>query len=108
MIIQTASGSEYNVGVSTIRTKGGETKCLHAFRYGIDGETWDSKCVAVYPDRLDHFLASKSFEERDGKLVGLNEAGKVTCQFYASQVREGMMLVNPHGFKSTIITKVMI
>ena len=107
MIIQTRSGSEYNVAFSTIRIKSGDIQCLHAFRYGVDGENWDSKCVAVYPDRVDHFLDSKSFENREGKLVGLNENGNVTCQFYPEQVKVGMVLVSPKGFRSTTITKIM-
>jgi hypothetical protein len=107
MIIQTKSGSQYIVSLAPMTVENGSINVLHAFRHGVDGVNWDRKCVAVYPDRFDHFMASKKFEVRDGKLVGLNEIGKVTCQFYPDQVRKGMILANTKGFKSTVIAEVM-
>jgi len=107
MLITTKSGSTYDVHPST-HGPNGELPCLEAFRNGVDGKNWNAKCVAVYPDRVEPFMDSKSFEfdEQSGKLVGRNAGGTITCQFYADQVRPGMVLVNTKGFKSTVITRV--
>ena len=106
MYLMTKSGSGYQVS-NAVMGPNKDLPCLEAFRDGCDGEQWNKMCVAVYPDRLESFLDSKTFEKRDGKLVGINKHGNVTCQFYADQVRKGMILANTKGFRSTVITKVI-
>ena len=102
--LMTKSGTVYNI--RPFHSKRGNS-VLHAERNGSDGRKWKCECVAIYPDRFETFMATKTFETSpQGKLIGRNKNGKVTCQLWPDMIKKGMILVNKSGFRSTEITKI--
>jgi hypothetical protein len=62
--------------------------------------------VAVYPDRIP-FLEATVRWSKDGEfLCGFNAAGTRTVRLIPGQVRPGMVLWSPKGFRSTCIKQV--
>jgi len=82
---------------------------LRAVRYCKSKLPTETKVIAIYPDRLESVKAAVRWEKTDdGRMAGFNEEGVRTCLLVTTQVRTGMILVNPkNGLQSTRIVKIL-
>jgi hypothetical protein len=92
----TASGATYETMMS-------EAGRLMARKLGRDTK-W-TNVIAVFPSRLPAMEDTHRWKMVDGNLIGWNKYGTRTARLVPEQVRPGMLLWSPKGFKSTVIQR---
>lgn len=66
------------------------------------------KAHGLFLDRLPYYADTVRYQrDKDGALLGFNAKGKRTFRIFPEKVLKGMVLVNPNGFRSTEIVKVI-
>lgn len=99
--VTTESGSTYYLRVD-------HTHAPWPPRYVATKDDWSGyyPVVAIYPERLPHFLAAVKIKQEGDRVAGFNGSGSRTFLLKPLQLVPGMILTNRHGLRSTRIVDI--